>query len=256
MKLVDQMGETIRLDKKPKRIISLVPSQTELLFDLDLHDEIIGITKFCIHPEEWYRNKTRVGGTKSVNLEKVRELKPDLILGNKEENEQSDIESIREIAPVWMSDINDLDSALDMIEQVSQMTDRSEIGRKLCLDIQSAFEQLRFNPETYTAAYYIWREPNMVAGQDTFIDDMMKRVGFTNVHTDTRYPSDLNPSTKPELILLSSEPYPFKEEHKASFAERFPMAKILLVDGEMFSWYGSRLLHAPKYFLELRNQLT
>ena len=95
MIFTDQIGHSFELKTSPKRIISVVPSQTELLFDLALNDKVIGITKFCIHPKEWFRNKVRVGGTKNLNLAKIAALKPDLIIANKEENTQSEIEELQ-----------------------------------------------------------------------------------------------------------------------------------------------------------------
>ena len=100
---IDQLQSEIRLDRVPRRIVSLVPSQTELLYDLGLEDEVVGITKFCIHPNKWFSSKDRIGGTKSINIDQVKSLAPDLIIGNKEENTIEDIERLREIAPVWMS---------------------------------------------------------------------------------------------------------------------------------------------------------
>src|ERR1700722_20147309 len=100
----DQMGRTISVEWPVKRIISLVPSQTELLYSLGLADEVIGITKFCVHPKEWFHSKTRVGGTKKLDFEKIAALKPDLIIGNKEENEEVQIKQLMQDYPVWMSD--------------------------------------------------------------------------------------------------------------------------------------------------------
>ena len=122
MEFVDQMNNIIRLGAFPKRIISLVPSQTELLFDLGLDSEVVGITKFCIYPDKWFRNKKRVGGTKTISIEAVRKLNPDLIVGNKEENTKEDILLLSEIAPVWMSDIVSLEDAKKMIIEIGKIT--------------------------------------------------------------------------------------------------------------------------------------
>src|ERR1700741_1030662 len=121
MRFTDQMNREIELKGSPKRIISLVPSQTELLWHLGLREELVGITKFCVHPEEMFHTKPRVGGTKKFDLKKIAELKPDLIIGNKEENEQVQIEELMKQYPVWMSDITNLDQALDMISRVGAL---------------------------------------------------------------------------------------------------------------------------------------
>lgn len=255
----DQMHTEIRLENTPRRIVSLVPSQTELLCDLGLEKEVIGITKFCIHPDAWFRNKTRVGGTKTVNIELVRQLQPDLIIGNKEENSEEDIRALREIAPVWMSDIYTLSDALDMIASVGDLCDRSEQAKALCTDISANFSDLRNsispNSPPKSAAYYIWKDPNMLSGKRTFIDAMLQECGLLNVTSEERYPEE-HALLQPDCILLSTEPFPFKEEHCEEFRLRFPNAQVLLVDGEFFSWYGSRLRKAPDYFKSLLEQIT
>lgn len=256
----DQMGRTITLEKAPKRIVSIVPSQTELLFDLGLNDEVVGITKFCIRPEEMFRTKTRVGGTKKLNIEKIRTLYPDLIIGNKEENQKEQVEELMKEFPVWMSDICTLDDALHMIGSVGGLTGKEEQAVKIISSIESGFAHLRSeipNPQSkiLRTAYFIWKNPYMVAGSSTFIDRMLHVCGLENAFADTlRYPSltkEEIQSASPDLILLSSEPYPFGEKHIEEFRTLCPGAKVMVVDGEMFSWYGSRLQHAPFYFSSL-----
>ena len=109
----DQTGRKITLDKPPHRIISLVPSQTELLYDLGLHNEVIGITKFCVHPQEWFQHKTRVGGTRQINIDIIHELRPDLIIANKEENVKEQVEELAGYYPVWISDVKHLEAAYE-----------------------------------------------------------------------------------------------------------------------------------------------
>lgn len=255
----DQMGRTVRLDVfPPRRIVSLVPSQTELLYDLGLNDEVVGITKFCVHPPEWYQQKKRVGGTKTVFPEKVAALAPDLIIGNKEENDQAQIEGLAARYPVWMSDIHTLTDTYDMICKVGLLTRRAEQANILVRDIRQAFTD---HAPSETAprprvAYFIWRKPYMVAGGDTFIDHMLENAGFENVFHDLpRYPEvrleDLR-QAQPDRIFLSSEPFPFAEKHFGPFLEVCPGVPVNVVDGEMFSWYGSRLLRAPGYFEGIR----
>ncbi|OFZ62678.1 MAG: cobalamin-binding protein [Bacteroidetes bacterium RIFCSPHIGHO2_02_FULL_44_7] len=257
--VLDQMHTVIRLETPPRRIVSLVPSQTELLSDLGLVNEVVGITKFCIYPEAWYRSKTRIGGTKSVNIEQVKYLQPDLIIGNKEENSEKDIYELRKIAPVWMSDIYTLTDALDMISSLGDLCDRVEQSTALCTEIMSEFKELnsQLSPShpMKTVAYYIWKDPNMLAGKHTFIDAMLQACGWVNITTESRYPEE-NPTMQPDVIFLSTEPFPFNEEHCEEFRVRFPHAQVVLVDGEFFSWYGSRLRTAPKYFTSLLEQLT
>lgn len=255
----DQMGRTVFLYRfPPSRIVSLVPSQTELLADLDVSGTVVGITKFCEHPVDWFRSKTRVGGTKTLQMDRIEALSPDLIIGNKEENERSQIEALSERYPVWMSDVANLEGALDMVKRVGVVCGREHASRLLADRIAMGFEGLpAFKP--LRAAYLIWRKPYMVAGTGTFIDDMLHRAGLLNVFSDQqRYPAvaaeDLTRSV-PEVVLLSSEPYPFSDKHIPSVRALCPSAHVVLVDGTYFSWYGSRLLHAPAYFTRLRAQL-
>ena len=250
----DQMHRQIEIPAKPQRIISIVPSQTELLFDLGLDAEVIGITKYCVHPKEKVKNVTKVGGTKDLNISLIKSLNPDLIIGNKEENERGQVEELMQLFPVWMSDISDLDSALDMIRKVGEITGRSTFAHGLISRINFQFKKLTQVPSQNRVAYFIWRKPYMVAGKGTFIDDMLQKCGFINVFETGRYP-EITPAqlqtADPHLVLLSSEPYPFKEKHICEFQAILPNADIKVVDGEMFSWYGSRLLQAPGYFEQL-----
>ncbi|HTI61724.1 helical backbone metal receptor [Mucilaginibacter sp.] len=254
----DQMNRAVELASIPKKIISIVPSQTELLFDLGLDEEITGITKFCIHPAATVKQKVKVGGTKQLNIRLIKELNPDLIIGNKEENEQTQIEELMELFPVWMSDISDLDGALDMIGKVGALVGKSENAGQLSNQIKQQFSYITSQQINLRVAYLIWRKPYMVAGNGTFIDDMLQKCGMVNAFTAERYPEVSNEqllAAKPDVVLLSSEPYPFGDQHIREFESLLREAKIKLVDGEMFSWYGSRLLRAPKYFKELVNSL-
>jgi ABC-type Fe3+-hydroxamate transport system substrate-binding protein len=249
--ITDQLGASFMLTRKPERIISLVPSQTELLADLGLSEEVIGITKFCIHPDVWFRTKTRVGGTKQLNLDTIRQLNPDLIIGNKEENLQEQILELQKEFPVWMSDITNLEQSLEMIRAVGNITDSENRAEGICNEVIHKFSLLQPSRIRLRTLYFIWKEPYMCAGSTTFISDMLNRCGLLNVAPGDRYPefsSDQIATIQPELILLSSEPYPFQEKHIELFRRIVPTAQIHCVDGEMFSWYGSRLTQAPLYF--------
>jgi ABC-type Fe3+-hydroxamate transport system substrate-binding protein len=258
----DQMGRELTINFPPKRIISVVPSQTELLFDLGLDREIIGLTKFCIHPIEKFAERTKVGGTKKLNIDLIRDLKPDLIIGNKEENTQSDIEELAEYFPVWMSDIFTLDDAMKTNAEIGALVDREPEAGYLNHLISAGFNDLKTLALQHhvdkKVAYFIWRKPYMAAGKNTFIDDILLINGMTNVMKSERYPivtlEELK-TTNCKLILLSSEPYPFVEKHIEEIQAVIPDAKIMLVDGEMFSWYGSRLVKAVQYFFEFQKQL-
>ena len=261
---IDQLQRSVNINFPAKKIISLVPSQTELLYDLGLRDEVIGITKFCIHPDEWFRNKTRIGGTKNVDINKITELKPDLIIANKEENTKGDIEELEKIAPVWISDIFNLNDALNMIQSLGSIVNKELEAKNIVDEITLEFNLLNNfitnqSYKTKTCCYLIWQNPFITIGADTFINNMLNLCGFENVFANqNRYPTTSLQeicSKKPDLIMLSSEPFPFKEKHINELQDSIPDSKIILVDGEMFSWYGSRLVNSPKYFLELLKQL-
>jgi ABC-type Fe3+-hydroxamate transport system substrate-binding protein len=242
----------------PQRIISLVPSQTELLFDLGLADKIVGITKFCIHPAAFCKSIPKIGGTKNFNFELIEQLKPDLIIGNKEENYKEGIEQLQEKYKVWISDIFTLEDALEMIVNIGQLTHTTAKANDLSQRIRLAFHAIKsFSGKK--AAYFIWCNPYMAVGANTFIYDMLTRCGFENVFLNlNRYPiitADMLAAINPEYIFLSSEPYPFSEKHVAEFGHICPDAVIKIVDGEMFSWYGSRLLQSASYFQKLIQEL-
>ncbi|NML23212.1 ABC transporter substrate-binding protein [Pseudoflavitalea sp. G-6-1-2] len=253
----DQTGRALEIAVPPKRIISLVPSQTELLYHLGLDEQVAGITKFCVHPPEWFRSKTRVGGTKAIKPEIIQQLQPDLIIANKEENVREQVLELAAQYPVWVSDIHDLDTSLDMIRRVGEITFRTEQANAIADSIAAGFDELAKQPDAppIPAAYLIWRNPWMTVGGDTFISNMLARCGLTNVFGQSkRYPAvsiEELQSSQCKLLLLSSEPYPFKQQHIDELQSHLPDTRILLVDGEMFSWYGSRLQYAPEYFRQL-----
>lgn len=248
------------LTYRPKKIISLVPSQTELLFDLGLDEAVAGITKFCIHPAEWRKRKTIVGGTKQLHLEKIKVLNPDLVIANKEENTKEQIDLLSKDFPVWVTDVTKLDEALMMINNIGVLTKSQTVAANIINQIQKSFSQIQPLKNKSNTCYFIWQEPYMTVGRDTFIHDMMKRCGFNNIFADqNRYPVVTIEDLKErhcELLLLSSEPFPFKQQHLERLQQQLPSVKFLLVDGAFFSWYGSRLINAPAYFDAIINHLN
>ncbi len=257
---IDQTGRSISLFKIPERIISIVPSQTELLFDLGMEKEVIGITRFCVHPDEWFRTKIKVGGTKHLNIDIIHQLQPDLIIANKEENEKEQIEELQKYYPVWISDVRNLHDAYQMIEQVGIITNREQSANEIIIRIKENFAQLKTRNAKPETCYLIWQKPYMTIGNDTFIHSMMEVAGFENIFSDKkRYPEitiDELLTANCQLLLLCSEPFPFKEKHAEEIKAQGFNGQILLVDGEMFSWYGSRLLKAPNYFRQLYYQIN
>lgn len=245
----------------PQRIISLVPSQTELLVDLGLRERLVGVTKFCVHPPGINKQVTVIGGTKNLRIEQIRALEPDLIIANKEENERQQVEELASTHAGWVSDISDIAGAFRMISDVGRLTQTSDKATQLLVELDAQREALVKEITTSTpkkVLYLIWRDPWMSVGKDTFIHDMLATCGWENVVADRlRYPSLSDTeiqALQPELVLLSSEPYPFKDKHRAELQSLLPQANIQLVDGEAFSWYGSRMSDGFDYlrFLVLK----
>ena len=244
----------------PKRIISLVPSITELLFYLDLEESIVGITKFCIRPKDLILTKTKIGGTKNINITKIKSLNPDLIIANKEENVEAQIKTLAEEFSILLTDVDDLAGALDMIKNIGQLTNRIAKSNNLINIIENTFGQILLPTNKINTAYLIWKNPYMTVGGDTYINDMLNHCGLQNIFSNKkRYPEveiDEIKSLNCKLLLLSTEPYPFKQQHIEELKIELPNTLIILVDGEMFSWYGSRLLFSAKYFKDLMSSIN
>lgn len=242
-------------EKVAVRIISLVPSITELLFALGLNDEVIGITKFCTQPEAWFRTKQRIGGTKNARVAEILALHPDLVIANKEENVEEQVKAMAAETDVWVTDIKTLEDALQMIQEAGIITGKQAAATNIILNIKKGFAQLPVLNHRLKVGYLIWRNPYMAAGGDTFIHDMLSQMGLDNIYGQMdRYPEvSLQALVKdpPDVLLLSSEPYPFGAKHMAEIREWLPATLPVLVDGACFSWYGSRLLEAPDYFGKL-----
>lgn len=228
-------------------IVSLVPSLTELLFDLGVGEKVSGRTRFCIHPEEKIEEVPIIGGTKNPRLDKIREIKPNLIIANKEENRKDDIEELKRNFEVHVTDICTINEALFAIHNIGIKCGAEKKSKELIHQIQEKMKSVP-DEKPLTAAYMIWRDPWMTAGGDTYIHSVMQHWKLENVFAEKeRYPQTAAEELiqkKPDVILLSSEPYPFKEKHVSELSEACKESNIVLVDGEWFSWYGSRMLHA------------
>lgn len=250
---IDQLGREVALANfPPKRIVSLVPSQTELLAALGLDEEVVGVTKFCIYPKSWAKSKTKIGGTKDAKIDRILALKPDLIIANKEENERGTLELLRQFCPVWISDVRSVDAALDLIQQLGQLTNRTAAANNLHAAIQASFLAMKPLLAGKRVLYAIWRDPWMFAGKDTFIGDVLQRLGAVNAldETKNRYPAlsvEAIIALKPDMMLLSSEPFPFKKKHVEELQQLGIQTDAKIVDGTFFSWYGSRLLGTVAY---------
>ena len=265
MMLIDQIQTNHNFAITPLRIVSLVPSQTELLFDLGLENSIVGITKFCVHPNHFLKEKTKVGGTKNPSFDKIKALNPDIIICNKEENTKEIIEECSKICATWTTNIVTIEDNFKMIADFGQIFN-IEVKVKI-LNEQISFALSDFGTfinerQSCKVAYFIWKKPFMVVGTNNYINEILRLNKFENVFENNtsasnRYPEiELDELKKHDLdyVFLSSEPYPFSDKDKNDF-DHFTNAKIEIVDGEMFSWHGSRLLLALEYFKKLHKTL-
>jgi ABC-type Fe3+-hydroxamate transport system substrate-binding protein len=259
-RFTDQTGNTISIDRPPERVISLVPSQSEFLWDIGVRDQLAGITKFCVHPAEMFRTVERVGGTKQLDMEKIIRLQPDLIIGNKEENDRGQIETLQSMFNVWISDINSFDDAYDMMISMGKVFGKEMQVSAILDKLKPSIERTKSIFPPKKTAYFMWNDPYMCAAANTFIHHVLQHSGLVNVFgARSRYPivdaQELQDAA-PELCLLSSEPFPFSENHAGEIREILPGSKILLVDGESFSWYGTRLLKLESYLRELEKKIN
>ncbi|MGV9004318.1 ABC transporter substrate-binding protein [Flavobacterium sp.] len=264
MILIDQLNTSHFFASTPNRIVSLVPSQTELLFDLGLQDCLVGVTKFCVHPLHLKATKIVVGGTKTVNVDKIRVLQPDIIICNKEENTKEIVELLSPICPVWVTNIFTIEDNIQMITDFGTIFNKQIEAQHWNYKIKLAladFKSLLRGKLPKKVAYFIWSNPYMVAGNDTFINELLLLNNFENIYKNRieRYPEiDLEimrMEETPDIVLLSSEPFPFTDQHAFEINKYTHNAKTIFVDGEMFSWYGSRVVKAFDYFKKLQSEI-
>ncbi len=260
--LTDQIGNVHTFTEAPKRILSLVPSQTELLCALGLSSYIVGVTKFCVHPQNIRKSAKVVGGTKQLSYEKIDELEPDLVICNKEENTAQIVNALQDLCTIWVTDIYNIADNNQMISDFGKIFDVENKAKMLVDEISNKarnFEEYVSNKPKVKVAYLIWQDPIMVAASGTFVNEMLKINNYINVFADQeRYPEITDEQLKSsgaEVLFLSSEPFPFTQKHVNHFAQLLPDTKVILVDGEYFSWYGSRLKNAFNYFTFLRSNL-
>lgn len=243
----DQLDRKITLNKAPTRIISLVPSHTQLLFDLGLYDKVIAVTDYCELPEN--SNIRRIGGTKDADTELISSLQPDLIIANKEENTQAIVEALSQF-PIWISDVDTIPEMYKMIEGIGNVTATDHKASLMIEELTSAMDAVK-GLYAGSVLYFIWRKPYMIAAKNTFIDAVLEWIGFTNCADETRYPvitPEQIQALTPDYIFLSTEPFPFKEKHLDEFKNICSESTVKVVNGECFSWYGSKMLEATKYF--------
>jgi ABC-type Fe3+-hydroxamate transport system substrate-binding protein len=237
------------------RIVSLVPSITELLCDLGLSAQLVGRTGFCVHPWETVRRIPKVGGTKDVKLDRVRELEPTHVVVNVDENRKEDAEALAEFVPhVVVTHPQAPRDNLDLYRQMGETFGREEEAERLCAEFERAYERATaVAREPRDVLYLIWRDPWMTISPETYISRTLALFGWRTIpaESDERYPQVDLAEVDVERVLLSSEPFHFKERHVAEVEELVPdAAQVALIDGEMTSWYGSRAIAGLDYLAE------
>ncbi|WP_079240914.1 ABC transporter substrate-binding protein [Chryseobacterium indologenes] len=239
------------------KIVSLVPSITEALFDLGLtENEVVGRTKFCIHPQDKIKNVAVIGGTKNINIEKIKALQPDLILANKEENVKDQVEALMNDFKVTVTNIDTIEDNYYLLKNLGKLFGKEDRAQLFNLKIYDVLNQAKLEAPV-KAAYLIWKNPYMTIGSDTFIHRILSEIGFENIFKNkTRYPQIITEDlADADVIMLSSEPFPFKEKHIEELQVFYPDKKIMIVDGEAFSWYGTHIAKCENYFKELLTEI-
>ncbi len=251
----DARDQKVSLPQPPQRIVSLVPSTTESLFALGAGPRVVGVTRFCVHPADQLAGLVRVGGTKQVELDRIEALQPDLVLGNAEENTREIFDAVGARWPLFVAFPRTVDQALDDLLDLGRMLDLEDRAEAAVAGIRAA--RVAPPPVRRRAVYLIWRDPWMAVSPDTFIAALLAEAGIDIIPLgDQRYPT-VTPgqlaALDPDLVLLSSEPFPFKQRHADELAELsgLPPDRLRLVDGELCSWHGTRLRAAFPYLAEL-----
>ncbi|MCF8218463.1 MAG: helical backbone metal receptor [Bacteroidales bacterium] len=252
----DDLREDIQLEAVPQRIVSLCPSVTETLVKLGLKEELAGRTSYCYRPVGEIEDVEKIGGPKELDFQAIETAKPDLIFAVKEENDRNQIQKLRENYPVFVFDVNTYAEALDMIIRIGEMTEKQEKAVELSDQIDKAFAQIPQLEVPRTFLYLVWKDPLMAAGKRTFINSVLSSHGFINCMDPfiQRYVTlniEVFKKLKFEVAFLPSEPMEFNEEDKKDILAFFPEADVRLVDGESFSWFGYRMLHAAEYLTKL-----
>ncbi|MCP4726215.1 MAG: cobalamin-binding protein [bacterium] len=259
---IDARGKEVRLPPKPERIVSFICSVTETLFELGLDNRIIGRTNYCIHPAIKVEEVQKIGGPKNPDIDLILSMKPDLLIANIEENEKKDIEILEGSGiPVYVTYPRTVKESRDLIKILGEITGTVDKASLLCekagREIESVVQKVKTVSKKPRVVYLIWRKPFMTVNRDTYINDLIDFCGGINIFADSndRYPViNLEEiiESKPDVIFFPSEPFPFKEKHTREFREfnEIPAVSntdLRLVDGEMFSWFGYRIIPGLKY---------
>jgi len=253
--VIDQLNRKIEINNNLNNIISLVPSLTELLFFLKMDEQVKGITNFCVHPSDKLSDKVIVGSPLHVDYEKIEQINPDIIIAGKSENNKNNIEKIAEKYPVWVSDVRSIEDACKMIEKIGMICNQSDLSYNITKNISVGFDSLA-DKTKIKVCYLVWEKPFMVAGNNNYINDILKKTGLINVfeHKEgyAKVTAKEMQECQADFVLLPSEPYKFDNSHISTYKNLINKATVLLVDGQLFSWYGNRMLLAINYLKNMK----
>lgn len=260
----DQLGREHRFEQVPTRIVSLVPAVTETLFDLGLEDELVGITSACMHPYHLRVTKENVGEPQAIEVEQLKLLLPDIIIASPRENSLETIERLRAVSTVWLVDVRTMEQNIQLIELLGQLFNKRTEARKWVDKIHFGQRDLMDfvrDKSSFKVAYFVGKDPFVVAGEGTLTQELLALNKFENVYA-TRvepYPEveirKIRIQGDPELVFLPSLPYAFQEEDAFEIGRFTHHGKTIFVEGEMFSWYGTRIAKAFDYFKQIHNRL-
>lgn len=282
MTIRDHLGREVPLDRAPQRIVSLCPSQTETLVDLGAGERLVGRTKFCIHPEAIVKDIPEIGGTKQVRMADLDALAPDLILAEMEEQTPELVAELEENYPVFVTRVENIPDALTMIRDVGALLDGAfahlstaqlpqkpipadrpalKTAQTLATEIDRSLQAIAPLAQPMSCVYLIWENPVMGVGANTYINSVLSYMGLVNglLTHEGRYPTLSHAEIKtlsPSVLMLSSEPFPYKTKHLEVYQALLPQTQVMCVDGEMFSWYGTRMQKAAAYLAQLANKLV
>jgi ABC-type Fe3+-hydroxamate transport system substrate-binding protein len=235
----------------PKRVVSLVPSITETLFELGAGEAVAGITDWCIFPPGL--TLPRVGGTKNPRIDEIRALTPDLVYVNSEENLERHADAISEFAPLFVSEPKSVDDVAALLTAMGELHERRQRARELVAELDAA----RFQTEPFTFLVPIWKRPWMWCGGDTYVSSLVESVGGRNLlRGRERYPAmdlDCALALEPDLIFLPDEPFVFTEEDVAAIGSVSNARVIGPFPGHLFTWHGTRTTLGLRF---LRERLT
>ena len=253
----DASGATFKLPAPPRRIVSLVPSITETLFALGAGDDVVGCTIYCREPADGVAGKTRVGGEKNPRLDVIRDLGPDLVLANVEENVREHVDTLRGWGvPVYVCYPRTVAEGIRLVRELGEVTARTRRGGELAEELGAALDAVQAASGARRARVFcpIWRQPYMTINRDTYVHDMLAVCGADNVFAERaeRYPVvelAAVAAAAPDVIVLPDEPYRFRRAHLPDFSPHAEMpavrdGRVHFIDGKLLTWYGPRIAEA------------